>query len=94
MPQQPNQGGGAETGDLGAMMQAGNEQQQKQDVQEVLQKMRQEVGSAMRQFQTYAGSFPAAAKEADMVQKALDNFLRAIVKNAPNSNQSSPMVPA
>ncbi len=90
----PDTGGGM--GDLAAMMQGQEDQQQQQDAQEVLQKMRQDVGKTMRQFQTYASQFPAASKEADMVQKAMDGFLRAIVKNAPgsNRNQSSPMVPA
>lgn len=85
---------GSSASDVTALLQDQEGAQQKQDVQEVMQKMRREVGQAMRQFQTYAGQFPAASKEADNVQKALDQFLRAIVKNAPGRSEPSPMVSA
>jgi hypothetical protein len=93
-PEQPQGGGMGDFGNFAEQMGKSEESEQKQDVQEVMQKMRQDVGKTMRQFQAYAGQFPAASKEADMVQKALDQFLRAIVKNSPGPNQASPMVPA
>ena len=90
----PETGGMGDFGNFTEQMGKADDSEQKQDVQEVMQKMRQDVGKTMRQFQVYAGQFPAASKEADMVQKALDQFLRAIVKNSPGPNQASPMVPA
>ena len=99
LPPMPTRGGDqppqTSGGDLSAMFQAGDQQQQKADVQEVMQKMRQEMGRLMRDIDRIAGQFPMASEPADLAKKGLDAMLKAIVKNSPTGpDNTEPSLPA